>query len=153
MYRGVRGWGGRSSKVRLAGWGGPPAKVRLGDSGDGYIYATGPNAGQPVTDNPLVVSTDIPPSISDIFSSFPSMPSFGPTSTPLPGVSASTLLAAAALPNAPAVVKQAAAQYSAANPLSSWFSGQMIAGIPNYLLAAAGGFILLIPLLGGKKRR
>lgn len=65
-----------------------------------------------------------------------------PTSL-LPAVSAATLLAAAALPNAPTSVKQAAASYSAANPASSFFSGTT-AGIPNYLLLAGGGLLLVM---------
>lgn len=148
MYRGVRGYGNRNLRG-VWGPGGRKSNLRLGDSG--WVYATGPNAGQPVTDNPLQVTTDIPPDPADIFGL--SIPYVGPTSVALPSVSSSTLLAAAALPNAPAIVKQAAAQYSAANPFSSWFNQQMIAGIPNYFLAAAGGLILLVPLLGGKKRR
>lgn len=121
---------------------------RLGDSG--YVYATGPNAGQPATGMP--VTTDIPPDFSDIFS-FP-VAAYGaaPSSVALPAVSPSTLLAAASLPNAPAVVKQAAAQYSAANPVSSWFSGSMISGIPNYLLAIGGGLVLVLAV-SGKRRR
>lgn len=121
---------------------------RLGDSG--YVYATGPNVGQPATGMP--VTTDIPPDISDIFS-FPVLNYGGPSSTPLPAVSPSTLLAAASLPNAPSIVKQAAAQYSAGNPISSWFSGSMIAGVPNYLLAIGGGLVLVLAVAGGKRRR
>lgn len=127
------------------------SRSRLGDSG--YVYATGPNAGQPVTDNPLQVSTDIPPSFFDLFGTSAPTVSFAPDPISLPGVSPSTLLAAAALPNAPAVVKQAAAQYSAANPISSWFSGSMIAGIPNYFLAGGFGLLLLLPMLSKGKRR
>jgi hypothetical protein len=66
-----------------------------------------------------------------------------------PGVSASTLLAAAALPNAPAAVKQAAAQYTAANPASSFLSGTT-AGIPNMLLIGGVGLLFLIPLMKRK---
>jgi hypothetical protein len=72
--------------------------------------------------------------------------------TTLPSVSPSTLLAAANLPNAPAVVKEAAAQYQSSNPVSAWFSGSTL-GIPNYLLAGGGGLLILIPLLKSGKRR
>ena len=72
----------------------------------------------------------------------------------LPGVTAATLLAAAALPNAPPVVVQAAAQYKAANPvtssLSSIFSGS-VGGIPTVLLL--GGGALLLVVLATKKGR
>lgn len=68
---------------------------------------------------------------------------------PLPSVSPSTLLAAAALPNAPAVVKQAAASYTAANPVSSFLSGS-IAGLPTYLLL--GGAALALLALGSRRR-
>ncbi|MGH9501654.1 MAG: hypothetical protein ACRD20_02255 [Terriglobales bacterium] len=124
------------------------SRSRLGDSG--YVYATGPNAGQAATG--ISVLTDLPPDPSDIFNFPATAPYLGPSSIALPSVSPSTLLAAANLPNAPAVVKQAAAQYSAANPVTSWFSGSMLAGIPNYLLAG-GGLLLLLALSGGKRRR
>lgn len=71
-------------------------------------------------------------------------------SLPLPSVSPSTLLAAAALPNAPAVVKQAAAAYSASSPVSSFLSGS-IAGIPTYMLLGAGALALLA--FGSRGRR
>lgn len=67
-----------------------------------------------------------------------------------PGASPQTLMQAAAMPNAPAVVKQAAAQYAAANPTASFLSGS-IGGIPTtYLLA--GGAVLLFAIFGMKGR-
>jgi hypothetical protein len=57
------------------------------------------------------------------------------------------------LPNASAVVKQAAAQYTAANPIMSWFNQSMIAGIPNYLLAGGLFLVLLIPMSSAKGKR
>lgn len=118
-------------------------------------------------DTPMIVQSDLPPidpitgqslvpgSTANIYGSNVSdqalVNSIVEAPVPLPGVSSSTLIAAAALPNAPAVVKQAAAQYQAANPASSFLSGSMIAGIPNYLLLGAGG-ILLVVLATAKKR-
>ncbi len=129
-------------------------RTRLGDSsGNGYTYATGPNAGQPVTDNPLQVSTDIPPSFVDIFGTAAPTVSFAPAPTPLPLVSPNTLLAAAKLPSAPAVVQQAATQYSAANPISAWIQGSSFAGIPNYLLLAAVGLVVILPAMAKGRRR
>lgn len=130
-------------------------KRGLGDD-SGFVFATGPNAGMPATGYPI--SSDAPPdpmSISQIADQINSAP---PTfvspmyQAPLPTVSPSTLLAAAALPGAPAVVQQAAAQYSAANPFTAWFSGSMIGGIPNYILLAGAGAALLL-LMGLKGRR
>ncbi len=139
MYRRTLGRAGRGGRG-------------LGDSG--YVYATGPNAGQPVTDNPLVVSTDLPPSYSDLWGATTgSFPSLLPSPISLPAVSPNTLLAAANLPNAPAVVKQAAAQYSAANPISSWIQGSSIKGVPNYLLLSAAGLLLILPMLAKGRRR
>jgi hypothetical protein len=66
----------------------------------------------------------------------------------LPLVSASALLQAAQLPNAPGIVRQAAAQL----PAQSWFTQSMIGGIPNYLLLGGGGLLLLLAA-GGKRRR
>ena len=71
-------------------------------------------------------------------------------STP-PGVSASTLLQAASLPGAPAIVTQAAAQYRAANPMGSFFS-QTVLGIPVTYLVGGLGLLLLVPLLKGRRR-
>ncbi len=122
---------------------------RLGDSG--FVYATGPNAGKPATGT--LVSTDLPPDWSDIFSFPTSAPYVGPSSVSLPSVSPQTLLQAAALPGAPAVVQQAAQQYAAANPISTWLQGQIIKGVPNYLLAGGLGLLVLIPLMGGRRRR
>jgi hypothetical protein len=76
---------------------------------------------------------------------------FANAPVPLPGVSAATLLQAASLPNAPAVVKQAAAQYTAANPASTFLSGSAIAGIPNYLLLGGAG-LLLVVMMSSKRR-
>lgn len=84
----------------------------------------------------------------------------------LPTITAENLMKAALLPNAPAIVKQAATQYGTAHPsmaqptLSAgsggsadlgWFTQQMIGGIPNYLLLG-GGAIVLVLLLGRRKR-
>ena len=72
----------------------------------------------------------------------------------MPGVAPSTLLAAAALPNAPAAVVQAAAQYKAANPVSASLSGIFsgtTAGIPNVLLYGGVGFFAVL-LISKKKR-
>jgi len=71
---------------------------------------------------------------------------------PLPGVSASTLLAAAKLPNAPAVVQQAAAQLAAASPVSAALQGST-GGIPNYMLLAGAGLLLVVVLASGGKKR
>lgn len=104
----------------------------------------------------MQVATDIPPSFFDLFGTSAPTVNFDPGSLSpisLPSVSPSTLLAAAALPNAPGVVRQAAAQYSAANPIASWFSGSMIAGIPNYLLAGGLVGVVLLATAGGKRRR
>jgi hypothetical protein len=79
-----------------------------------------------------------------VYSPNPSAPGYS-----LPGVSASTLLAAAALPNAPAVVRQAAAQYSAANPASSLTSGTIL-GMPMLYVLGAGGLLLVLAM--AKKR-
>lgn len=73
----------------------------------------------------------------------------------LPSVTAQTLFAAAQLPNAPAIVKQAAAQLPASQASTlgfdtSWFTAQMISGVPNYALVGAGVVILL---LLSKRRR
>jgi len=68
----------------------------------------------------------------------------------LPAASPSTLLAAAALPNASAAVKAAAAAYSAANPVSSFLSSSIL-GLPTYAVLGAGVVALL--LLGAKKGR
>jgi hypothetical protein len=67
-----------------------------------------------------------------------------------PAVSPATLLAAAALPGAPAVVQQAAAAYSAANPLSSLLSGTIF-GLPSYMVI--GGGLLLIAALASRGPR
>ena len=69
-----------------------------------------------------------------------------------PGISAAGLLAAAAMPNAPAVVKQAAAQYQAANPVSATLAGT-IGGIPTTYLLLGGGALLLLLMAGGSGRR
>ncbi len=136
---------------------------RLGRLGDGvdtpnsgeFVYATGPNAGQPVTDTNWVGS-DVAPSQSDVVntpSSVLSVPSFISqlNYTPLPSVTASTLIAAANLPNAPAIVKQAASQLPA--------STQQLAGVSSMLskygiyLGAAFAGVLLISAVGGRRRR
>ena len=65
-----------------------------------------------------------------------------------PGVSPSTLMAAASQPNAPAIVKQAAAQYAAANPAAGFLSGS-IGGIPT-TYALAGAAIALMLYFGFK---
>jgi hypothetical protein len=72
---------------------------------------------------------------------------------PLPAVSPATLLAAAALPGAPAAVKTAAAAYSSANPLSSFLSGTIF-GLPSYMVL--GGSLLAVVLFAsgaGRSRR
>ncbi len=75
----------------------------------------------------------------------------GTQSTQLPAVSPATLLAAAALPNAPTAVKQAAAAYTAANPLSSFLQGSIL-GLPTYLVLG-GGLLAVLALAGSSKRR
>jgi hypothetical protein len=67
-----------------------------------------------------------------------------------PAVSPATLLAAAALPGAPAVVRQAAASYSAADPFSSLLSGTIF-GLPSYIVL--GGGLLLVAALASRGRR
>ena len=95
-----------------------------------------------------VVPSDIPPPISTITTPSP-IPSILQNLQPtLPVVTAQTLLAAAALPNAPAVVKQAAAQL----PATSWFS-QSTAGIPNYLILGGGLFLMVVLASAGGRRR
>lgn len=74
----------------------------------------------------------------------------------IPTVTAQTLIAAAALPNAPTNVKAAAAQLAASgagatSSISSIFTGSAIAGIPNYLLI--GGGLLLVLMFAGRGRR
>lgn len=74
----------------------------------------------------------------------------------IPTVSVETLLAAAQLPNAPTIVKQAAAKLQSTPALAasvgagtgSWFTEQMISGIPNYLLLAGGGLLLVLAMRG-----
>lgn len=70
---------------------------------------------------------------------------------PLPGVSASTLLQAAALPGAPQVVQQAAAQLQAASPLASFLNTSSV-GIPNTYLLAGGALLLVVVIAASKKR-
>ncbi len=67
-----------------------------------------------------------------------------------PGVTPATLLAAASLPGAPGVVVQAAAQYKAANPVSSALSGTIL-GFP--MIYAAGAGALFLVLLSSRKRK
>jgi hypothetical protein len=73
----------------------------------------------------------------------------------LPTVTAQTLIAAAQLPNAPTNVKAAAAQVQASgagvSSLGSLFTGQMISGIPNYVLM--GGGLLVFVMISGKRGR
>lgn len=69
-----------------------------------------------------------------------------------PGISAAGLLAAAALPNAPAVVKQAAAQYQAANPIQATLAGS-IGGIPTTYLLLGGGLLLVLMMSGSGRKR
>lgn len=68
----------------------------------------------------------------------------------VPGVSPATLLAAASLPGAPAVVLQAAAMYKAANPVSSTLSGTIL-GVPTYL--AIGGVAVFLFAFVSKSRK
>lgn len=70
-----------------------------------------------------------------------------------PGVSPATLLAAAQLPNAPAVVKQAAAAYTAANSGagSSFLSGSTL-GISNLWLIGGGALLFGVVALKGRRR-
>jgi hypothetical protein len=128
---------------------------RLGDD-SGFVFATGPNAGMPATGMP--VASDVPPDPMSIAQIADQINAPAPTfvspqyQAPLPTVSPSTLLAAAALPGAPSVVQQAAAQYSSANPIMAWFQGSMIGGIPNYwLIAGAGAALLLLSGLKGRR--
>lgn len=74
-----------------------------------------------------------------------------PSALKLPSVSPETLLAAAALPNAPAVVKQAAAQYQAANPVSGFLSGTIF-GLPAYLVLGGGALALFAAVGSGRRR-
>ena len=102
-----------------------------------------------------VVPSDLPPSPIGIITQPAPPPRILENLQPtLPVVSAQTLLAAAALPNAPAVVKQAAAQLppGAGSSLSSIFTGSAIAGIPNYLLMGIGLFLVVIMASGGRRR-
>jgi hypothetical protein len=77
------------------------------------------------------------------------LPSFlsTPTTPTLPGVSPSALLAAAALPNAPVAVQQAAAQYRAANPVTA-----TLAGISTTTWLLGGGALLLVVVMASKRR-
>jgi hypothetical protein len=128
--------------------------------GLGDVYQTGPNAGQQVPSGVLQVQTDVPPDPITIFQEIPKPPPAAPTFVspnyaPLPTVSASTLLQAAALPGAPSSVVAASQQLQSSgfslSSLSGWFTGQMISGVPNYLLA--GGAAVLLLVLAAKGRR
>jgi hypothetical protein len=102
-----------------------------------------------------VVPSDLPPNPIGIITQPAPPPKIIENLQPtLPVVSAQTLLAAAALPNAPTVVKQAAAQLpqGAASSASSIFTGSAIAGIPNYLLMGLGLFFLVILASSGRRR-
>ncbi len=136
---------------------------RLGDDSTDpntpvFVVATGPTAGQVITaGNSNVVSTDIAPSpasISPEMNSSLSVPSFVSqlNYTPLPSVSASTLIAAANLPNAPAVVKQAAAQLPASTQAAASVS-TMLSKYGIYLGAAFAGVLLISAVGGGSRRR
>lgn len=162
---------------RLAGLGnwvftgsGMKWQPRLGDSSldtqglidDSSWLDNPPEIGAPQpAQTPLVVAPSyVPaPDISTVIASqqpskIPSsLINFQPT---LPTVTAQTLIAAAALPNAPANVKAAAAQVSSSSAglssFSSLFTGQMISGIPNYVFIG-GGLLLVLMLSGGRRRR
>jgi len=80
-----------------------------------------------------------------------------PMSTPgmIPSVAPGTLLSAATLPGAPAVVKAAAAQYSAANPVSAAVAPALsstVGGIPTLLLVG-GGALLLVVVMSKKRKK
>jgi hypothetical protein len=68
-----------------------------------------------------------------------------------PSVTPATLLAAAGLPGAPFIVQQAAASYRSANRFGALTAGS-VAGIPMTWLLGVGGFLILIPLLKGRRR-
>lgn len=120
-----------------------------GGSGVMVPTATGGSAPAPA----WVVPTDIPPPVSTVFQPSPIPPVLQNLQPTLPTVSAQTLLAAAALPNAPAVVKQAAAQLSSSGSATSWFTQSMISGIPNYLLVGGGLFLVVLLASAGGRRR
>jgi hypothetical protein len=101
------------------------------------------------------VPTDIPPPVSIVNQPLPIPKILANLQPTLPYVTANTLLAAAALPKAPDVVKQAAAQLPASatsgtGSLTSLLTGSAIAGIPNYvwLIFVFGGLVF-----AGSRRR
>jgi hypothetical protein len=113
-------------------------------TGTGSVLTPGPGmpgtSGQPIA---APVVTEYPASPGGSMISSQQLAQLAQTpGIPLPTVSPATLLAAAALPNAPAIVKQAAAQYQAANPVSGFLSGTIF-GLPSYLVLGGGLLALL----------
>lgn len=147
----------------LAGWtlnkqGRPVWKGLRGLGADIYDPVSGTYVPDDSTSpDPIIVQTDpVPPSPLSIPSG--PLPAIISNYKPaLPTVTPQTLLAAAALPNAPAIVKQAAAQLPPGSASmfpgfsTAWFTQSMIAGIPNWGLLAGGA--LLMVLVAGKRRR
>jgi hypothetical protein len=129
----------------LAGW------VRSGNRmvwqrsglGDGVItpasYETPPD--------PFTIAQQQPSKAVDLTKWFPPV---------VPAVTPDFLLRAASLPNAPAVVKQAAAQLppqqaSMGAGITDWLTAEMISGIPNYALLGAG--VVVVMLLSKRRGR
>jgi len=112
----------------------PRRRRSLGDSSS--LYASYNPA--------LWVASDVAPPLD---TSTPALPSsLVNYPAPIPTVSPQTLLAAAALPGAPASVVQAAAQYQAAG------GSQWISGISNTWILIGGGALVFLLLLMGKRR-
>src|SRR4029077_19741607 len=116
----------------------PPDVLDTGSWGTAQPTSTGTivdATGATVPAPAWVVPTDIPPPISMVYQPSPPPKILTNLQPTLPLVSAQTLLAAAALPNAPAVVKQAAAQLppTSTSSFTSLLTGSAIAGIPNYV--------------------
>jgi hypothetical protein len=135
----------------------PPDVLASGSWSGGSSTVTTDAQGNVIPTPAWVVPNDLPPNPIGIVTQPAPPPRILANIQPtLPYVTAQTLLAAAQLPNAPAVVKQAAAQLPAstvsASSLGSFFSGSAIAGIPNYFLLAAGLFFVLAIGAGARRR-
>jgi len=155
----VPGWSyaGAPDPSKCCGSGRPRRGMRgLGDDvlmpgpGDSSLAPFNPVTGLPTDPNAVQVSIyPTAPGGGSLTSAQLATIAANPSANIVPAVNASTLLAAAAMPGAPAVVKQAASAFSSANPVASLLSGS-VAGIPTYLLLGGG---LLLVLLASSKRR
>jgi hypothetical protein len=145
----------RSAGVRLSGY----RFTGLGSDLDAsQLFNFGWPVAAPAGVQPIAMHDVQPPDPNTIARS--QLPSFLPMAPPpvLPAITAENLRRAALLPNAPAIVRAAAANLpddssSWWSTISSWFQGQMISGVPNYLVAG-GSVLLILGLVGvGGRRR